>query len=297
MSCMQIHGKVQHYIIVLHQVFIDHIYRKIGLDKEIDDEKPEYTIVIPSTYGSARRKYITQKFQEYCEKIYFPIITTLYFGEHWQSIKQHFMAYKVNTMLQIDLRPNIYHMHLDAKVGIIDKSTKYSKRITRILTSYMHNAVLHPENTHLYGATVYPMEQHTKPFKCMNDYHSYMRSIYPERGKSEGGPRPLYEMHKVKRLLSGQVAVHASHVLPNQSQVIHSEPNPNPEGGRYAIIWDFENVIERDGKKVLNVIDIPMERILNYMTPLTKDDEKLKYRLSLVSKMIDHVVPLMTKYI
>jgi hypothetical protein len=275
---MQIHMKIQNYMIHIHKKVLDEPYRQIGKDHCIYDDKPKYKIIMPGSFKTHKRKPIEKIFQEYCEDVYFPIICTLYFGiSGWNTIQNHFFAYTISTMLQQDLIPGAYHMHLDSKIG--SSKDKYCNRVTRILTSYMHSAIENPEKTHLYGASVYPIEQHNKPFLKMSEYHAYMNKRYEEKGKCIGRDRPLYEIHEVQRLLSGQVAVHPSHTENGRSQPIHSEPNPDPEGGRYCICWDFKNIRVVGLNRSETMIDIPEMEILEYMTPLTNDDEYMCDRL------------------
>lgn len=45
-----------------------------------------------------------------------------------------------------------------------------------------------------YGCTVYPLWQPLRGFNNNHEFHSYMSTIYPERGLRAGLPRPLYEI-------------------------------------------------------------------------------------------------------
>jgi hypothetical protein len=278
--------KIQKIIILIHEILIDEAYKDFGDIHNNDLYKPEYSLVIPSTFGSARRKPVHQKFQEYCEEIYFPIITSLYFGiEGWAVIKDHLSSFKINTMTMIHLVPDVYHMHLDAKIGEYMPKNKAQKHVTRILTSFVPLATKLPKCRNLLGCTVYPKIQPDKPFLNNKMYHKYMCSMYDEEGLSQNKPRPLYkiEPHDTVRLLSGEVAVHPSHTV-DTAQPIHSEPNPNPIGGRYALIWDFVNIIVNNGKNKIDNYPIPLNKILTEMNVLeTENSDRIHEMLDTIA--------------
>lgn len=203
---------------------------------------------------------------------------------------------------------DVYHMHLDAKVGIYNQKDIGQKRISRILTSYSPEYLKHnsssrlseQENQRLFGCTVYPIVQPKFSFSNIKLFHKYMESLYEECGLSNKRvptPRQNYKINskEVVRLLPGETVLHKSHTLPNKSQPIHSEPNPNPKGNRYALIWDFKNIIKYNNKKITDYIPIPHETIIIYISVL-KNIKQFKQRLQEVFKLFPNLIDLSKKY-
>eukprot|EP01052_Picozoa_sp_SAG31_P039862 SAG31_NODE_5625_length_2417_cov_1.578947_1_plen_139_part_00 len=109
--------------------------------------------------------------------------------------------------------------------------------------------------------------------QCVDQFHRYMNTIYPERGLPAGLPRPLYEIPEelIYRSKSGEVLVHRSHVPAGGiegCQPIHAEANPwsmtlafrcatlsqqfltpaafflsSNSPDRYLFVFDFVNII------------------------------------------------------
>eukprot|EP00041_Stephanoeca_diplocostata_P014443 m.262492 g.262492 ORF g.262492 m.262492 type:complete len:431 (+) comp19697_c0_seq73:283-1575(+) len=59
-----------------------------------------YNIVFPSTFGSDRRKPVTENFQRYCDDMYCPIVYALLFGaDVWKAeLSMHLSSFKTNTI-------------------------------------------------------------------------------------------------------------------------------------------------------------------------------------------------------
>ena len=288
-ECLQfvVHPMIQNLLIKIHEILIDNQYLDFGKITElgigdIKGEIPEYNIVLPDTFGSSRRKPTTPMFQQYCSDIYFPLIQTFYFGTNgWKKISKHLLCFKLNTIKRLYLVKDVYHMHLDAKVGILNEKNIGQKHISRILTSYSaeylkknkSTKITITENQRLFGCTVYPIVQPKTPFSSIKKFHEYMESLYEECGlnnKYVPTPRQNYKImsNKVIRLLPGETVLHKSHTL-HKSQPIHSEPNPNPTGNRYALIWDFKNIINYEGVKIINNVPVPHEQIISLMKVLS----------------------------
>eukprot|EP00041_Stephanoeca_diplocostata_P014431 m.261669 g.261669 ORF g.261669 m.261669 type:complete len:307 (+) comp19697_c0_seq12:283-1203(+) len=133
-----------------------------------------YNIVFPSTFGSDRRKPVTENFQRYCDDMYCPIVYALLFGaDVWKAeLSMHLSSFKTNTIkvcestafhgmssIQVvqlagvfellfafpsvyvgsfDFRTageNIFHMHLDGRIGKLQPKNKMERHSSRFLFS------------------------------------------------------------------------------------------------------------------------------------------------------------------
>lgn len=239
-----------------------------------DQSWDDYTIVFPHSFGSARRKKIKSAFQLYTEAVFFPVIVNILFGENMKDvIKTHLMSFKVSTIIvgmdadYYGAGKDIYHMHLDNKVGTIQPKNKSQKRKYRMVFS-----IPLPETPEDSEWTVYLKNQRKKPFDSQRDFHGYMKSRYVDWGTTNGKSRPLYSIpdSDVFRAKGGEVFVHPSHVS-NASgfcQPIHSEPNPCPP--RILFTIDFQDVVVKTGKKY-SVTRVPIEAIKKAVSVIAID--------------------------
>ena len=88
----------------------------------VDADSTRFNIVFPSTFGSDRRKPVTAEFQQFCETVYWPLVSVFLFGRAgWSSIRRHLTSFKVNTLRisedEFYYGLPIYHFHLDHMIG------------------------------------------------------------------------------------------------------------------------------------------------------------------------------------
>ena len=267
-----------------------------------------YNIVFPSSFGSDRRKPVTAAFQEHCDSVYCPVVYTLLFGSRgWREICAHLSSFKSNTIkvceeggIGVFHGRNVFHMHLDGKIGKLQPKNQTQKHASRLLFSIVPAALreyraakakVQPgpgyaaaaaaaaaaataagpshDQSYSYGCTVYPTWQLREGFANNHEFHRYMESAYHERALSKGLPRPLYEIPEeaVYRSKTGEVLIHKSHADATGPQPIHAEANPCPD--RYLFVFDFKNLMNHDEHgKVMPSTEIPEATILKHMRVL-----------------------------
>lgn len=247
-----IHGCVQLLVVVLATTLLENLYPLFGKNESSLDK---LMLVFPSSFGSDRRKPITQEFQQYGELIFQEIINTLLFGkEGWRSTKKHMLVAKLNTIKVSEdsdyYGKQAFHMHLDHKIGLIQPKNENQHRLVRFVVSFVKGAVdpithaISESPEHL--ATVYLKDQPANPFANQAAFHKWMAGRYYDYGTANGNPRPIYIIPEddVIRIKSGAVGVNESH--PTGGQPVHGEANPVPDRFLYTV--DSEDIIH-GGKK------------------------------------------------
>lgn len=165
----------------------------------------KFNLVLPSTFGSDRRKPVTPEFQSFCEAVFWPIMNSLLFGVAWAELRPHLTSFKVNTLkisedeFYYD-RP-IYHFHLDHRIGRFAPNDHGQKRTKRMIFSIVP-ASLRPAagggveaaRDPAFDSTVYLCWQPPHGFHSNEELHHYLGRRYPERGLSSARERPLYEV-------------------------------------------------------------------------------------------------------
>lgn len=266
---------VQKVIALLTDVLVTKPYEKWG---KVAGSWDNYTIVFPASFGSDRRKAISSDFQKYTESVYYPLMIKLLFGENmYRSIKQYIISFKVSTIAvskdtdYYGENKNIYHMHLDNKVGIVQHNNKCQQRKYRIVFSIPRKGtrVAEANGTDL-GWTVYLKNQRKQPLKSQSEFHRYMRSRYQDLGTENGKTRPLYLIPKsdIFKAKAGEVWIHPSHIPEAAStcQPIYAEPNPCPP--RILITIDLGDKITQNGKS-FNVSRVPVPKIKEALARLS----------------------------
>ena len=235
--------------------------------------------------------------QAYCDGVYSRVIWTLLFGRAgWEAIRPHLSSFKANTIKVCETTgfhgENVFHMHLDGKIGLVQANNQAQKRMIRLLFSIVRGAenagnvstkvqgggtaaaAAGPASAPVvHGCTVYPVWQLRAGFRNNAEFHRYMTGRYRECGLSTGLPRPLYVIPEplIYRAMSGEVLVHKSHADAQGPQPIHAEANPCPD--RYLFVFDFANIITRTedkrGKVGPTSVEIPEAAILDQIGALT----------------------------
>lgn len=271
----KMHMSIKRWLLKLQRTIIDPRFLSDGAIKTPRQfgkfKIPEYCFVIPSSSKSSRRKPITENFQLFLDIVIFPVIMHIMFGDDERVIK-HLSTMKINTLQLVKQPENVYHMHLDGKVNILNKNDKHQKHVTRFLTS-----ILPDDTDDGHVGTVYlkpelcPME----PFRNIKQFHEFMSSQFPERGISTGNLRPLYELDpsQVHRIKSGDLMVHRSHD-DIKCQIPHSEPNPYPIDHRYTYVFDFVNIRDSD-----NYSPIPEQFLIESFSSILMDAKKIAERI------------------
>ena len=196
----------------------------------------------------------SRPFQAYCDRVYSRVIWTLMFGRAgWEAIRPHLSSFKANTIKVCETTgfhgENVFHMHLDGKIGLLQANNQSQKKTIRLLFSIVPGAFVmdtvggvNPDKARgdgtaaagsgsallAHGCTVYPVWQLQAGFRNNAEFHRYMVGRYHECGLSTGLPRPLYVIPEplVYRATSGEVLVHKSHADAQAPQPIHAEANP-----------------------------------------------------------------------
>jgi len=282
--------QAQRLIHNLQSVLVDELYEKFGKTKGSWDG---YTLMFRNGWQSGDvRKPIAEDFQQYLEDIYRPILFALLFGEWWEELRDHWHTFKSCTIKVSESADfygdNIFHMHIDGKIGLLEKKNYSQKHASRLLFSIVTEALDDVENSTAlkYGTTVYPIWQPKVGFRNNKEFHKYMQALYLDRGLENSGlPRPHYEMPEelVYRAVPGEVLLHKTHAEPDLPQPIHAEPNPCPD--RHLYVFDWNNLIhKKEGtNKYLPSTEVPEAAILKSMKPLADSSSPLfKQRLSLV---------------
>jgi len=197
----------------------------------------KFTLVMPISFGSERRKTIPDGFQDWADNnIMIPMLEII-FGKHRiDYIKSHLMAFKIRTEPVSENADHygkpIYHWHVDAKIGIEQPKNNSQIRITRILINIGGADE---------GSTLY-LKNQPRGFKKQTNVMEYLKSRFKEVGVSTGKLRELFETpdEDVFRAKPGQVFMHKSHSS-HGGYPIHAEANPSPKG-RTLLAIDLKDV-------------------------------------------------------
>ena len=91
-----IHPAAQQLLLCLQSCLLEEPYASFGRTAESPER---FNIVLPSTFGSDRRKPVTAEFQRFCEEIYWPLASALLFGtEASRSLAPHLTSIKINML-------------------------------------------------------------------------------------------------------------------------------------------------------------------------------------------------------
>lgn len=300
--------KAQQLIYSIQVTLVDKLYQKFG---KAEDSWEGYTLMFRNWVDSKdERKPITEAFQEFCEQIYCPIFWTLLFGiQGWEEFRKHWAQFKSCTIKITEYGmcygDNVFHMHIDGKIGVLEPKNYTQRHMSRLLFSIVTPVVkgevpfetaFDEKYAKEYAATNYPIWQPKKGFKNNHEFHKYMQSWYPERGlENTGLPRPHYEIPEdlLYRAKSGEVLINRSHSSKEYGcQPIHSEPNPCPD--RHLYVFDWNNILHESDKpgKMLPSTEIPEENIIKQMRALedvSKDSftERLDEVLAKAAELLD----------
>lgn len=293
--------RVQRLLHELQTIVVDQPYNTWGKTKESWDG---YTLLLRNGFQSGdRRKPVTDEFQKWFEEVYCPVFMMLLYGPEWRTIYDHFAQFKACTIKVTEhgetfYGKNIFHMHVDMKIGILEPRNFTQKHGARLLFSIVPGALEEDKDAKApqFGTTVYPLWQPRVGFRNNHEFHKYMMSMYHEVGiENSGLPRPHYviEDDLVYRATSGEVLINKSHADHKQCQPIHAEPNPCPD--RYLFVFDFRNLIRKDAStgKILPSDEIPEEKIMAFMKPLADaSSEAFARRLGDVQLKCDELMAL-----
>ena len=224
---------------------------------QIDGAGERFNIVLPSTFGSDRRKPVTPAFQSFCETVFWPLMNALLFGPLvWPELRPHLTCFKVNTLRISEDEPYygqpVYHFHLDHRIGPLAPKDQTQKRTMRMIFSVVPDATSRDANGDVHAlpnaafdSTIYLRQQPPGGFASNAGLHEYLTRRFPERGLASNRERPLYEVNddELYRAVPGEVLVHHSH----PGRPIHAETNPCPRGrGLYVLDWSDIAHVERD---------------------------------------------------
>lgn len=249
----KLHPAVQDVLQVMQNKLLEDGYAAFGrVDWSPAGER--FNIVMPSTFGSDRRKPVANSFQQFCETIYWPLVNILLFGARgWESVEKHLISYKINTLRisedEFYYNLPIYHFHLDHKIGKLEPRDENQQRTMRMIFSIVPGATCELDGDAVevckqsFNSTVYLRRQPLAGFHSNDQLHAYLQQRYPEHGLSRNRERPLYEVpdDELYRAQPGEICLHHSH----PGRPIHAETNPCPEGrGLHVLDWaDIRNVI------------------------------------------------------
>jgi hypothetical protein len=297
---------IQKILYKLQVDVVDKAYNSFG---KTEGSWDGYTLMFRSGWSPGDcRKPITKIFQNYCEEVYCPLIFCFLFGARgWEELKEHWTSFKSCTIKVCDsdtnfLGDNIFHMHIDGKIGWKQKNNHTQKCMSRLLFSIVTDTLKEGVDSTLgeYGTTVYPIWQPSRGFRSNQQFHAYMQSRYEECGLGNSGlPRPHYVMPEdlVYRAQSGEVLYHFSHAGEGTGpQAIHSEPNPCPD--RHLYVFDWKNLLRKDENgKNLPSVEIPEDTIIQHLEVLsTFGTQQLKERFDDVITRAGELMPIAEQY-
>mmetsp|Transcript_2724 Transcript_2724/g.3347 ORF Transcript_2724/g.3347 Transcript_2724/m.3347 type:complete len:402 (-) Transcript_2724:60-1265(-) len=303
-----IHHKVQQMIYKIQSILVDQPYNTFG---KVEGSWDNYTLMFRNGWSSVGdlRKPVASNFQQYCEDIYVPIMCCMLFGKGWEDIKQHWGSFKSCTIKVCEgdqnfLGDNVFHMHIDGKVGLLQERNYSQRHMSRLLFSIVTD-VLEDEDAATAegnGTTVYPIWQPKRGFSSNQAFHKYMQSKYHECGlKNSGLPRPHYRIPEelVYRAVSGEVLFHFTHSSEKNGkgpQAIHSEPNPCPD--RHLFVFDWNNIVQKDESgKYLPSTEVPESEIIGHMLALSAcDTAEYQERLQNVKNKANELLSQAEKY-
>jgi len=280
-----IDAPIQRFMYQMQAILVDKPYNKFG---KVAGSWDQYTLMFRNGFGAGRdeRKPVTDQFQEFLEAVYSPLLWSFLFSvEGWAYLKRFYSQFKSCTIKVCEgtgfWGDNVFHMHIDGKIGLKQKNNQRQRRMNRLLWSIVKDAVSDEAiskelerqtgvsgvdfedvdvksseaaaratvaatdaDPYKYGTTCYPVWQPKKGFKNNHHFHKYMQKYYNEVGLLNSGlPRPHYEIPEdiTYRAKSGEVLLHKSHGDDEGPQEIHSEPNPCPD--RHLYVFDWTNVL------------------------------------------------------
>ena len=228
---------------------LNYHYMKYGMcegselyDRDKHKNHPPYSIVTPKSFGSKRRKVISEELQDNCDKIFTPILQMYIFGkDFYDEINKHISSIKITSLKVSEsyeqYKTKFSHHHVDGKIGIPAPNDKCQRNYARLLTS------ISPKNLNE-DATCYLEQQPIVPFAKIRDFHEYMRKRCGEENTKVYQKRPHYFDPRTVKLKMGELAYNPSHPSKG-SQPIHAEPNPVPD--RWLLVFDF--ISKHPGKK------------------------------------------------
>ena len=147
MDCRQfiLHPLAQYLICEMQASLLEKPYNSFG--KTVGSEDL-FNLVLPSTFGSDRRKPVTSDFQAFTEAVYWPLFNALLFGSSaWSDLAPFLTCFKVNTLRisedEFYYNQPIYHFHLDHRIGALAPKDHSQKRTSRMIFSAVPAAMRH----------------------------------------------------------------------------------------------------------------------------------------------------------
>lgn len=292
---------VQRFIHSLQNALVDKQYNCWG---KTEGSWEGYTLMFRNGFQSKdERKPVAERFHDYCEAVYCPIFWTLLFGKAgWEEVRKHWAQFKACTIKVCEsgmlYGENIFHMHIDGKIGVLEPRNFQQRHMSRLLFSIVNDLATDQvsfqaaaADPYCYGATNYPIWQPRQGFRSNHEFHRYMQDYYVERGlENVGLPRPHYEIPEdlLYRAVSGEVLINRSHSDPDYGcQPIHSEPNPCPD--RHLFVFDWNNIVS--GAKGAPSVEVPEDAIIAHMRALENtDSQAFLGRLAEVSEVCREVL-------
>lgn len=197
----------------------------------------KFTLVMPSSFISERRKSLPLGFQDWADNtIMIPMLEIIFGKSKIEYVKEHLSAFKIRTEPVSEFadhyRKPIYHWHVDAKIGILQENNLQQTRITRVLVNIGGGDQ---------GSTVYLKDQ-PRGFPKQTMVSKYLNERFEEVGLKGGKLRELFKTDDkdIFRAKAGEVFVHESHSV-HGGYPIHAEANPSPKG-RTLLAIDLINV-------------------------------------------------------
>jgi hypothetical protein len=268
-----------------------------------------YTLMARNGWqGGDLRKPVTAGFQEFFEQVYCPVIWALLFGERWgPEFHKHYAQFKSCTIKVCEntgfYGNDIFHMHVDGKIGLLQRKNFSQKHMSRLLFSIVTDALEEegeePNTKQEYGTTAFPIWQPKKGFRNNHEFHKYMQTYYLDRGLENSGlTRPHYEIPEnlIYRAVPGEVLIHQTHAI-HGCQPIHSEPNPCPD--RHLYVFDWNNIVTKDQAtgKYAPSVEVPETAIIDAMMCLSQPNSvEFQTRLKHVVTMAQSKRSIATKY-
>ena len=238
----------------------------------VDADSTRFNIVFPSTFGSDRRKPVTAEFQQFCETVYWPLVSVFLFGRAgWSSLRRHLTSFKVNTLRisedEFYYGLPIYHFHLDHKIGQPAPKDECQLNTCRMIFSIVP-AALEAGAAPEHDSTVYLRRQPPHGFTKQEALHTYLKTRFPE----VPGPRPAAAALRGERRRAlwrappGEVLLHHSH----PGRPVHAEKNPIQGRGLYVLDWtDLRNAAPDGARRPAT--RMPMGEILKQLRVLAAD--------------------------
>ena len=273
--------KAQRFLYAAQVLLVDQPYTSWG---KTEGSWDNYTLMMRNGWSVGDlRKPVKDDFQRYLETIYRPLMCCLLFGKDgWKRIRRHWGTFKSCTIKVCEgdqnfLGKQVFHLHIDGRVGLLQERNYSQKHMSRLLFSVVTDVLQDEDDTMpsasqlQYGTTVYPIWQPKKGFASNQQLHSYLQDRYLECGLQNSGlPRPHYGIPEelIYRARSGEVLFHFTHSSETSGpQAIHSEPNPCPD--RHLFVFDWNNIISKDASgKYLPSVEVPEDEIIECMRAL-----------------------------